>query len=214
MPFEHACFVSYRHPLEQGELSARFIDDLSSALQSELSGWMNERIFIDRDRMRAGTLFDPALATALCKSICMIVVYTPHYFSTENPFCAREYRAMEQLEQVRLARLPEAQRHGGLIIPIILRGEEYLPPLIRSERHYYSFERFSLWTRKIARNPQLEPLVRQIAETIQARKSVLAPWSDEFTCDCNTFAFPTEADVMPWLQTMIAVANSFPFRRA
>lgn len=212
MPFEHACFVSYRHPDAQGDLAERFIEDLSGALQSELGAWMNERLFVDRNRMRAGTLFNPALATALCRSICMIVIYTPHYFDAEHSYCAREYRAMEKLEEVRLARLPEQQRHGGLIIPIVLRGGQYLPSTIRDQRHYYSFERFSLFSKRIAYNPQLEPQVRKIAEAIHAYKNMLAPWSDEFTFDCHGFMFPTENEVMPWLQTTISSAHGFPFR--
>jgi hypothetical protein len=213
MAFQYACFVSYRHPPVQGELAERFIDDLSGALKSELGAWMNEPLFVDRDRMQAGTFFNPALAGALCRSVCMIMVYTPHYFNTQNPYCAREYVAMEKLEKVRLSRLPDQQRYGGLIVPIILRGEEYLPPTIRNERHYYSFERFTLWSKRIAHNPQLEPLVRQIAGVIYARKNMLDPWSDEFTCDCHSFTFPTEDEVMPWLKTIITPKNGFPFRR-
>jgi hypothetical protein len=212
MPFEYACFVSYRHPDAQGDLAERFIDDLSGALQSELGAWMNERIYVDRNRMRVGTLFNPALANALCKSVCMLVVYTPHYFDAEHPYCAREYRAMEKLEEARLARLPQQERYGGLIIPIILRGEKYLPSTIRDQRQYYSFERFSLYSRRIAYNPQLEPQLRKIAELIHSYKNMLSPWSDEFTCNCHSFIFPTEEEVMPWLQTTISSTTGFPFR--
>jgi hypothetical protein len=214
MPFQYSCFVSYRH-LEQSELAERFIEDLSSALRSELGPWMDEKIFIDDDRMRAGTLYNPALADALCRSICLLSVYTPNYFSREHIYCAREYRAMENLEKARLSRLVRQQPHEGLIIPIILRGEEVLPPTIRDYRHYYSFERFSLRSRKIARDPQFEKHLRGIAKSIHALKLALAPLADEFTCDCDTFTFPTEEEVRPWvedIEKIMTSTNKFPFR--
>lgn len=214
MPFQYACFVSYRH-LEHNPLAERFIDDLSTALQSELGVWMEEQLFVDSARMRGGTFFNPALADALCRSVCMLVVYTPTYFSLNHVYCAREYRAMEKLEAMRLARLQAQRQCEGLIIPVILRGAEYLPPAIRDRRQYYSFERFSLRSRKIARDAQFEQYVREIAKSIHTRKIVLAPLADEFTCDCHNFAFPTEEEVRPWvadIEKMINSANRFPFR--
>ena len=145
----------------------------------------------------------------------MLVVYTPLYFSMKHIYCAREYRAMEMLEETRLARLGGQQQRDGLIIPIILRGEEYLPSLIRDHRHYYSFERFSLHSPRIAENEQFEPYVRQIAKAIHARKIALGPLAEEFTCNCQGFVFPTAEEVRPWVESIekkVTTANSFPFR--
>jgi hypothetical protein len=212
MPFEHACFVSYRHH-EQSQLAERFILDLCGALRNELTLLVEEDIFVDRERMQGGTLFNPALANALCKSACMIVVYTPTYFSWAHTYCAREYRAMEKLEEARFARLNSQQgREAGLIIPVILRGRESLPEAIRAQRHCYTFERFCLSSRELARNRQFEDRVREIASVIHARKNALAPWADELTCDCHSFVFPTEEEVRPWLEKMIPSTNPFPFR--
>jgi hypothetical protein len=209
MSFEHACFISFR----QSRLAGRFILDLADALRSELALMVEEDIFVDHERIQGGTLFNPALANALCKSVCMIMVYTPTYFSLEYPYCAREYRGMEQLEATRLARLNNQRgREAGLIIPIILRGLETLPTTIGSHRQWYTFERFSLTSREIARNRQFEDCVREIASVIYARKSTLAPLADELTCDCQSFLLPTEEEVRPWLEKMIPSPNAFPFR--
>jgi len=212
MPFDHACFVSYRHH-QQSQIAERFILDLADALRNELTLMMEEDIFIDTERMRGGTFFNPALANALCKSVCMVVVYTPTYFSWSHMYCAREYRAMERLEEARLSRLRNQQgREAGLIIPIILRGLDSLPDSIRDNRHFYTFERFCLSGRELARNRQFEDRVREIATVIHARKRALAPWADELTCDCNGFVFPTEEEVRPWLERMIPSRSAFPFR--
>jgi hypothetical protein len=212
MPFEHACFISYRHH-EQSQLAERFILDLFGALRNELTLMVEEDIFVDRERMKGGTFFNPALANALCKSICMIMIYTPTYFSSSNTYCAREYRAMEMLEAARLSRLKDQKSHeAGLIIPIILRGSESLPEMVRKHRQYYTFERFSLSSRELARNRQFEDRVREIASVIHARKRALAPWSDELTSDCNCFTFPSEEEIHPWLEKIIPSTNAFPFR--
>jgi hypothetical protein len=212
MPFEYACFVSYRHH-QQSQIAERFILDLAAALRNELALMMEEDVFVDTERMRGGTFFNPALANALCKSVCMVVIYTPTYFSWNNMYCAREYRAMERLEEVRLTRLTGQQgREAGLIIPVILRGLDSLPDNIRARRHFYTFERFCLSTRELARNRQFEERVREIATVIHARRRALAPWADEITCDCQSFTFPTEDEVRPWLQGMIPSLSAFPFR--
>src|ERR1043166_2461049 len=192
MPFEHACFLSYRRH-EQSELAERFIADLASALRNELSVMMEEDIFVDRERLSGGVFFNPVLAHALRKSVCMIVIYTPTYFSWTHTYCAREYRAMEKLEGGRLERVGNQQdRTGALIIPVILRGQQTLPPAIRSQRQCYIFEHFALSSQKMARDRQFEARVREIASVIYARKSALAHLADELTCDCHSFAFPTE----------------------
>jgi len=212
MAFEYPCFISYRNH-EQSELAEKFIVDLYTALRNELAVWVDEDLFLDRQRLRGGVLYNSALARALCKSACMIVVYTPTYFSRKHLYCAREYRAMETLEQLRLSRLQrELSKDCGLIIPIILRGEEVLPSVIKASRHYYTFERFSLTSREITRNPDFETEIRQIAAEIHFRWQMLARTGDDLTCDCDNFDLPSEIEVQPWLDAMAQPANPFPFR--
>ena len=212
MSFEHACFVSYVHPEAQGELAARFINDLSGALDSELSGWMRERCFVDRSGLRAGMLYNQALAGALCKSVCMIAVYTPHYFDLQHTYCAQEYLAMEMIEQKRLTRLAQQQGYQGLIIPVILRGEENLPSVIRSQRHCHSFERLTLCLRGIMRTRKFEEDINLLAKAISRCKDMLAPWSEELTCDCDSFVLPTIEEAKVWLSTIVRSAPDLPFR--
>jgi hypothetical protein len=212
MPFEHACFISYRHH-DQSQLAKKFVSDLCTALRNELALMIEEDLFIDRERMRVGTFFNASLARALCKSMCMIVIYTPTYFSRNHLYCTREYRAMENLERQRLTRLDTPlSRECGLIIPIVLRGEETLPEDIRANRHYYSFERFSLTSRELSRNRQFEEQVRQIAVVIHQRKQLLYPLGADMTHNCDSFNFPSEDEVRPWLEEVVAPISPFPFR--
>lgn len=114
MPFQYACFISYRHG--QRKLAERIINDLYETLSGELELLRDEQVFLDRERLRGGYFYNEALAEALCHSACMIVVFTPTYFSRNHTYCAREYKAMEELEKKRLRLLSgSVHKNRGLI---------------------------------------------------------------------------------------------------
>jgi hypothetical protein len=212
MAFRYGCFISYRVH-QQSQIAGRFIHDLSTALRNELTLLMDEDIYVDQERLKGGTFYNPAIASALCGSVCMIVIYTPTYFSREHMYCAREFHAMERLEQTRLAKLAgQAGREAGLIIPVILRGLDTVPAVIRAQRHCYTFDRFHLSTEELARNSQFEERIQELATVIQARRHALLPWADELTCDCQSFALPTEDEVRPWLDRVVPPMAPFPYR--
>jgi hypothetical protein len=205
MPFEHACFVSYRHH-PQSKPYGQFIEIFCAEVSGELDMLLAEKLYIDSERLHGGEFFKPKIAEALCKSICMIVVFTPTYFHPKSTFCAREYFAMEQLERKRLARL-EKQRGVGLILPVVLRGVEELPEGIR-ERHYYDCQDIS--GRHLTK--RLSNTAQQIAKVIYERAKLLAPIADELTCDCNLFEFPSEEEVRARIASMTSPATRFPLR--
>jgi hypothetical protein len=121
---------------------------------------------------------------------------------------------MEMLEVNRLARVNKAVgSESGLIIPIVLRGEGSLPHAIKSKRHYYSFERFSLTAREISKNRQFDALVREIAGVIYARKRMFDGVARDITSLCDEFALPTDEDVHPWLDSIVVTRDIFPFRQ-
>jgi hypothetical protein len=176
MPFKYSCFISYRHG--QRKLAERIINDLSEALSNELELLLDKEVYLDRERLKGGEFYNEALATALCESACMIVVFTPTYFDKEHTFCAREYKAMEKLEEVRFKTLGvRTNRTPGLIIPIIFRGEDCLPREIKESRQYYNFGDFLLSDVKIGKHPKYARKIQEIAryiydhyKTLEARR--------------------------------------------
>ncbi|MCK6583971.1 MAG: toll/interleukin-1 receptor domain-containing protein [Anaerolineales bacterium] len=99
--FKWACFVSYRHG--QGDLLKNFINELTKALENRLGLLgMGLKVFVDRERLNPSYSVTPGLAEAICQSVCMIVVYNNGYFDKNNPFCAKEFCAMVELEKKRL----------------------------------------------------------------------------------------------------------------
>jgi hypothetical protein len=210
MGFQYACFISYRHH-EQSETAGRFIDDLCTALRNELSMQAEPGVYIDRERILGGTRFDPALAGALCRSACMLLVYTPLYFSTEHLYCAREFRAMETLEDERLRRLADRslQEHG-LIIPVVLRGGDRLPAVLRQQRHAFDFGGFSLRSESLKQHPDYEPRVREVAQVILHRLQLLESLGDALDHDCSRFQLPPEDEVRRWVGGLRAPVAPFP----
>jgi hypothetical protein len=118
----------------------------------------------------AETFFNENLARALCESVCLIVVFTPTYFSDTHTYCAREYKGMEMLETQRLNSLSvTADKEHGLIIPIVLRSEGDLPAEVRDRRQYHDFTKFQLWQRSSAKSKQYAAKIESIAQYIHQR---------------------------------------------
>ena len=159
MPFAYSCFISYRHG--QRELLRRILEDLYEALSGELEFWLDEEVYLDRNRLKGGDFYNEALARALCQSVCMIMFFTPRYFDRQNTYCAREYKAMEKLEETRLkaADSPLAKHHG-LIIPIIIRGSHCLPEEIKKRRQCYNFDDFVLSDKTMSEHPKYAEKIR------------------------------------------------------
>jgi hypothetical protein len=198
MALNYACFISHRHG--QFEIMKSFIKDFYLALSAELDLLLEKKVFLDQERLKGGYFYNQALATALCESACMIMVFTPRYFSMENSYCAREYKAMEDLEKARLPLLgPSNGKLKGLIIPVVLRSVDSLPAEIKDHRQYHDFSKFTLSERKMMRNPRYEPKIKEIAQYIDERYKCLMAVSDQLPSDCKAFSFPTEDEISAWL---------------
>jgi len=207
MPLQYSCFISYRHSQDD------IVQDLVTSLGTELGRWLDMEVYVDKGRLKGGDFFNNELAKALCESVCLIVVYTPTYFSKHHSYCAREYRAMEQLEEQRLHTLglPQNKQHG-LIIPIVYRGDKKLPESIKNERQYYLFEAFQISGRDNLENPEYAEKIKEIAEYIEERCEELRVVEEEVCASCDTFDFPAEHDISDWLESMLPPQPKLPGR--
>lgn len=211
MSFENSCFISYRHG--QRKLAERIINDLYDALSGEIELLRNEGVYLDRERLKGGLFYNEAVAESLCKSICSIVVFTPTYFDKKHTYCAREYKAMEKLEEERLRLLkdPEAKKHG-LIITIVFRGADYLPPEIKERRQYYNFEDFLLCDVELSRHPSYAPKIKEIAKYIADRCRAFEGLPEDPCIGCAEFRLPTEDEIREWIETIAGPKIPFPGR--
>lgn len=207
MPIQYSCFISYRHNVD--DITQRLV----SSLETELGRWLDMGVFVDKERLKGGDFFNNELAKALCESVCLIVVYTPTYFSKKNTYCAREYKAMELLEEQRLHMLgfPKNKKHG-FIIPIVYRGDRKLPESLKNERQYYPFENFQISGRDNLRNPEYAEIIKEIAEYIQERCEELFLIEDDACKPCDEFSFPSDVDITGWIETMLPPKPKLPGR--
>jgi hypothetical protein len=205
MPLEYCCFISYPHG--QDNVLQPLMKEFLEGLRSEVYAQTRKRVWIDFECLQGGDRWSDKLGSELCKSVCMIVVYTPLYFDQENAFCGREYRAMELLEEKRLKLLPPQNRNHGLIIPIVLRGEKRLPSVIKSHQ-YYSFNDIELADPQVKIRQKYSAEIKKIAEYILDRCYEFDGLKVDPCTECDQFVLPSENETRAYLQTISGLSVS------
>ncbi|MEO7709253.1 MAG: toll/interleukin-1 receptor domain-containing protein [Caldimonas sp.] len=191
--FQYSCFISYSHG--EGDLVRGFVTQFKAALKDELETLIaGRKPFIDDD-IPYGAKWDPYLAKALCHSVCMVVIYTPVY--GQKVFCRREFKAMEELEERRLAMLQGASPTLGLIIPVVMRGFAQLPQPI-GPRQAVDFSHFTLADVQMNRHPGFAPKVKEVAERIADHFWRLQALEDEACKFCDAYQMPAPPPETDW----------------
>jgi hypothetical protein len=213
MPFSNACFISYRHT--DIPTNRAIIQQTVDALKAELDGRVPLPVFLDVDRLQGGMFYNEALATSLCSSVCMVMLYWPTYFSTEHTFCSREYKAMERLEAHRLSLLPDPlQRQKGLIVTIAFRDFDQIPAEIKQNRLVVNFEAHSL-RRNMARKQEFINDIYKIGNYISERCRAFGNVPPPDPCvDCSQCRLPAEQEILPWLRQVLRPGAPYPTREA
>ena len=207
--FQYGCYVSYRRdqPIVQ-----RFVKDLAQGLSYELAPLLDLGVFVDESDLVAGAHFEQMIADAMCRSVCMIVVFTPTYFSEFNPYCAREFRAMEQIETKRMSHLGQKRDGRGLIIWVVLRGADQLPKEIMKHRQFLNFDSYMLGDNIVYRSPGFQKSIRTLAEYIRDRYHEFEQHRLDLDKECEGFRLPSTEEARDWLRSSPAMARPSPFR--
>jgi hypothetical protein len=205
MPFDKSCFISYRQrPVEEYKET---IADFHQVLETELLYKINLDPYVDPQRAD-NDFVNRALAATLCKSVCMVVLYIPTYFDLNYYSCAREYKAMEDLEEERMALLGHTNKKThGLIIPVIYRGWDDFPAAIKNERTCYNIQPYTLGKR-IRNNRKVRVEFETIATYVYARYLELNAVRPDPCSNCPGFNYPNDARTTAWL----AALNAPPMR--
>lgn len=189
MGIRYGCFFSYAHG--QHAYMSKFKNDLADALKCYLEPHFDteRELFIDTEQLGGGDDLDRRIATALCESVCMIMIYTPKYEA--HPYTRREFAAMQLIESERRAWYPLPSH---LIIPVIMtRHPVSLPPQITEPGMYVDFSRYTLATGDLKTNPDYLPDIEKIVERIAAHyhylKRCIPPEHD-----CSSFLLPPIPD--------------------
>lgn len=174
-----------------------FHDQFLLALRDYVDPYMNLPIFSDHSVI-GGELYEQRFAYAIAHSVCMVMIYTPTYFDSDHNYCAREFIAMERVEEQRFSAL---SRYGlptpGMIIPIILKGRP--PQRVQGKRDCrYDFGQFTLRSRNIASHPHYSVWFDDIGKHIRAVWDIVRhiDWSTEVAANCNCLPGDNEASVL------------------
>jgi hypothetical protein len=202
----NACFISYRHT---GDPDAdKFVQAFYAQLKKQVAICMpGVPIFFDEKGLKIGDKFNQEIAYQLCRSACMVLVYSPLYFDNNHPYCALEYLAMLDLEKRRLGTIANDLRNKGLIFPVVIRGLEDLPDEIKGQRQFEKFDH-------IVHESQFEELeclkcLKALAEEIWKRYRELHN-SNVFPSDCSKFSFPDKSSIADWLYTVAPLHDKMP----
>jgi len=208
MPPRNACFISFRNGTR--ELTRRFVRELHDGLSAELETQLGRGIgiFLDQERLQGGDFFNEIIAQDLCDSSCLVLVYTPSYFDLDHTYCAREYKAMLEMESRRFELLDGAdQRLHGLIIPVIFRGT--VPAEIGDVRHCYDFSDFLLAEGTMTKHRRYAPKLREIAEYIAERHRVISALENR---NCADYRLPSTDSIRDWLAGVVPKPLGLPGR--
>jgi TIR domain len=210
MSFSNACFISYRHL--HAPNAEKIVKAFHEALEGSVAWWLPKRpVYLDERRLRGGDFLDPELAANLCSSACMVLLFSPYYFDMQSMYCAREYKAMLELEAKRLQLLPQSfGERKGLIIPVVMRGEQYLPAEIAA-RTPYQFDRVLLRPADFETRSVLEQM-DAIAHDIYDRYEVFRQAGADPSEMCGDFQFPGEEAISAWLSAIVSPPQGMPGR--
>lgn len=181
--FEHACFISYRHPHTPYIPSVRhfwiqFVEEFQRGLEQYLT--VPLRSYRD-DALRAqpGVAYPQELSERLCRSVCLVAIIVPDYW--ESGWCVGEWRAMEAFERARLGK-------AGLIIPILFRGDRHAVQRRVKPRQYVDFSNVTkpVQLRNIGNLKKIEHIARMIDEHVRRLAALQV--------DCERFEIETVLD--------------------
>lgn len=199
MSFEYSCFISFPHG--QKNVLVPIVKNFVEGLENEIYQLTNKEVWIDQNFLEGGNWLDQTIGPAMCKSACMIIIFTPLYLDKDHVYCARELKAMHELEERRLKLLED--RSHGLIIPIILSGQKYFPRALSESRIYYNFTDIESNNPRHKIQKKYAKELKKIAAYIYDRCRALERVTGALSHDCNGYCLPSADDAIEFIETVI-----------
>ncbi|HKH45013.1 MAG TPA: hypothetical protein VKM72_10160 [Thermoanaerobaculia bacterium] len=98
-----------------------------------------------------------------------------------------------------------------MIMPMVLRGVDYLPEEIKN-RQLYDFSSFTVASRKFFEQTKFARVIEEIARSIYEKHRLFAQAGADPCADCDSFRLPTEQEIEGWPEDSARNGNSFPLR--
>jgi len=201
---EHPCFISYVHPTPgwAHDVTVQVLGALRNAL-----GLYTRIPPYDDERLKPGYSPNENLASAICKSACMVVVYYPAYL--ESDYCRRELEAMREIESRRRDALGRKLRGHRMFVPILVRGKfKDLPGFVRSDNTPLDYSKQALTPTDISVNSEVREELLTLAESVAETFKILKQENLSNVIDCDGYSLP--APHPPVQQGVLIAAASVP----
>jgi hypothetical protein len=118
------CFLSWAHGSPE---ERRFAEKLRKDLIDELSTYFDApQVFLDTSEIRTGHIWKRRISEALCRSVMLVAICTPTYFSRSHRYCGLEWTGMLRLGRRRLKDNSET-----CVYSLIYRKPEEMPGVFR-----------------------------------------------------------------------------------
>jgi hypothetical protein len=184
--YRHLATVSWPHVFNSSMQG--WARTTQAALERELNNLLGRSsVFLDETHIQIGDDWQSRLSGDLCRSVAMVAVCAPPYFSAQHPWCGVEWAAMRRLSERRLGGEPD-----GLILPLLFRG--FHPTgaapaaLAATQFHDVSnlvitptFSKTRRWTLAVR---QVAERIVEVAEALRARGAA---------ADCTDFELPVDS---------------------
>jgi len=193
MSINYSCFISYPHSA-QSEVLGGLVKQLKKALENIIGLSIREEVYLDEERLKPGYSLKKSFAEVICKSACMIVVFTRLY--QESDYCLREFLVMENIERKRNEILGSSQDgEHRMIIPIIIRKvppNKSIPKKFE-DIYYWDLSGYSLLGFNLEAIEESKTKIDQIADLVVEHYSRLKQAEEDGldNIDCSSYDFPT-----------------------
>jgi hypothetical protein len=192
--------------MTHGSREEKLIQHVVRAIKDHVEMYTHEHdVYFDQNRLTPGYQYDERLATAICHSACMIIVYWPSYL--ESDYCIKEIQAMLAIEKARREISGLGLRGCRLFVPVIIRGKfEDLPLEVPHGCHYLDYKGQSIRPDfNIGDDPIMSEQLYKIAEYVQELCNKMKVAEDKLFQCCEGFIFPADAE------TLALTSNVQPF---
>lgn len=189
---EHPCFISYAHPIQPWARS--LTEKVLGAVGNALSIYTRSPPFVDNERLKPGFSPDEVLASAICKSACMVIIYYPAYLESE--YCRRELEAMREIEERRRNALGRKLHGRRMFLPIVLRGKvQDLPSFVCADNVPLDYSKQALSSVDISDQSEVREELFTFAESIVELFNLLKDQKVSSLIDCDSFAVPPPSPI-------------------
>lgn len=181
--YEYHCFISWPH-INNNNLKkcARKIKEF---IEQDLALDIHEpKVFLDEIGIHGGEEWEKVLRRVLCRSVVMVALCSPIYYSPVHRWCGLEWATVELLSSRRLA---NEELHT--ILPIIVK--DHRPPEVVSRIQYLNLNLSGQVVNGYYRSRKFQQTGRSIVEHIERVVSKLV--SNNARANCENFQIASES---------------------